>query len=254
MLDGGTGTAQDEIVNAGAGSAHLDAAPVVEQPGTFDTGQAAPDAARDSGTPADGADASLDAAAPEADALEGDATSNTDAELEAATLDADAPDSGGEDGDAGICGASLSTASGCADGVRRGLTSATRHPDIAVCAGSWEGDVSNGSVLCAAGFHVCTGAEQALRAVTFEEARCFLGCYAFDAAQDNYQCLPDCSSRVGSIDSAERLDMGAMGSGCPYQFPGANSCLSGGRIDGSENDGIGCNYNARFSGVVCCKN
>jgi hypothetical protein len=29
--------------------------------------------------------------------------------------------------------------------------------------------------------------------------------------------------------------------------------LTGGRIDASENDGIGCNYDARFSGVVCCR-
>src|SRR5262245_34492413 len=81
----------------------------------------------------------------------------------------------------------------------------------------------------------------------FQEALCFGGCYAFDAAQDNFQCLPDCSSRVGSVDIATRLDMGGMGNGCPYQFENAGSCLTGGRIDASENDGVGCNYDARFS-------
>jgi hypothetical protein len=188
----------------------------------------------------------------------GGGTGGVDAGDSGSDATADAPSDGAaidasDASDGGLCGPATSPAPGCADGVRRGLTNASRHPDVAVCAGAWTGDVSNGIALCATGFHVCTGAESALNAVTFDEALCFDGCYAFDAAQDNFQCFPDCSSRAGTVDTATGLDMGGMGSGCPYQFRNAGSCLTGGRIDASENDGIGCSYDARFSGVVCCR-
>ena len=89
--------------------------------------------------------------------------------------------------------------------------------------------------------------------MSFEEASCFTGCFAFDAAQDNNNCYSDCSSRIGTVDSATALDMGGLGRDCLYHYTGSGSCISGGRIDASENDGIGCNYDARLSGVVCCR-
>lgn len=147
-----------------------------------------------------------------------------------------------------------SSSIGCADGTRDGLLSEVEFPAVAACAGTWTGDVSAGVALCAPGWHVCLGPEPALHAVTFAQATAFAGCFAYDAAQDNYVCRPDCSAQVAAgVDSATAIDLGAIGSACPYQYPTGGSCLAIGRIDAAENSGTGCAFNAAVTtGVVCC--
>ncbi|MCC6746715.1 MAG: hypothetical protein IT371_03595 [Deltaproteobacteria bacterium] len=144
---------------------------------------------------------------------------------------------------------------GCADGTRDGLTDPVIYPAIAACSGTWTGDVSTAGSICAAGWHVCRGKEPAVKKVTYAAASAFAGCFAFDAAQDNGACYEGCSKAVtAGVDTAGNIDMAGMGSGCPYKFAsGYASCLADGRIDSSENDGVGCNYDKRMTGVVCCK-
>ena len=116
------------------------------------------------------------------------------------------------------------------------------------------GDVANGMALCAEHWHVCRGTEPAFATITYGQANAFPGCYAYDAAQDNDVCHPDCSSNIGSVDSAANLDMAGMGATCRYHYVDHRSCMTqGGRIDASENDGTGCNYSSAFSGVICCQ-
>lgn len=145
--------------------------------------------------------------------------------------------------------------SGCADGTREGLLDSAVFPAIAACGGTWTGDVSAGVALCATGWHVCTGPEPALHAITYQQAIAFAGCFPYDAAQDSFRCLPDCSAQVlAGIDTAANIDLGAMGADCPYHFPTSASCLAVGRIDASENSGTGCDFNpAITTGVVCCQ-
>jgi len=202
-------------------------------------------------TEADGAaDEGADAASPDADLSDGADAGDADA----STADADAPDADAPDAssDAAVaCGASL-PGSGCASGQRSGFFDVEVFPDIAACAGAWEGDVRNGMALCGAGFHVCRGSDAVVRGTTFAEASAFCGCYAFDAAQDNYTCLDGCSAQAPQTDALDRLDMAGMGGDCPYRFVDGASCLATGRIDATENDGIGCSYDPRMRGVVCC--
>jgi hypothetical protein len=156
----------------------------------------------------------------------------------------------GEGGQAG--GGGTIGAIGCASGERAGLVNRRTYPKIAACTGSWQGDVSNGVALCGNGWHVCRGDEPAMKAMTWEEGTSFDGCFAFDAAQDEGQCLPHCSSHVGTVDTAENIDMGGLGGGCIQRFH--TSCISNGRIDASFNSMTGCNYAEHLSGVVCCEN
>ncbi|MBK6697436.1 MAG: hypothetical protein IPG50_35420 [Myxococcales bacterium] len=216
----------------------------------------------------------LDTSLPDTGAVSDSAASDartSDVTLMDAT--ADAPNETGPASDGGADGASdaasLDGASdakladsasdagtaGCADGTRDGLSEVT-YPRVAACAGTWSGHVSTASPLCAAGSHVCTGAESALKAVQYTDAIAVTGCFAMNAAQDSFVCHVDCAAAVPSIDTAANVDMGAIGSTCPYKFPGAanGSCISGGRIDFSENSGTGCNFAAGLSGVLCCAN
>lgn len=166
-----------------------------------------------------------------------------------AAVDADA--AGGVDAD-GVD--AVGTTAGCADGTREALVDAVAMPLVAGCAGAWSGDVGGAGALCAVGWHVCNGSEPALRAVTYAAAVAAPGCFAIDAAQDNYQCLPDCSAQVAAgIDTAANIDLGGVGADCPFRFPGAGGCLADGRIDAAENSGTGCDYNpAVTNGVTCC--
>jgi hypothetical protein len=141
---------------------------------------------------------------------------------------------------------------GCADGTRDGLTDLVAFPAIAACAGSWSDDVANGAALCATGWHVCLGADAPVK-IGFAAASSFCGCFAIDAAQDNYHCYSDCSASVGIADTAPQIDMGGMGAGCQWEIPSGDSCLASGRIDASENSGTGCNYYSGLSGVMCCR-
>lgn len=150
-----------------------------------------------------------------------------------------------------IAGAPASERVVCADGQNVGLI-----PHIMACPGSWKGEIDQAQNLCATGWHVCQGTERVFNLVTYADARSFPGCFAYDAANDNNVCQPHCSAQIGRVDSATGLDMAGMGADCnrAYYFADLPSCLTkGGRIDASENDGVGCNYDRRFAGVVCCE-
>src|SRR6266404_396983 len=71
--------------------------------------------------------------------------------------------------------------SGCADGTREGLTDFQLYPNIAACAGTWTGHVSNGGHICAPGWGVCssTNNSEELKTITFADAVAFPGCFAF---------------------------------------------------------------------------
>ncbi len=100
---------------------------------------------------------------------------------------------------------------------------------------------------------MCRGKEPGLASLTYEQATSVRGCFAFDAAQDNYACYPGCSAAVKlGIDSPEAIDMGAIGADCPYAFMSGPSCLASGRIDASENSGTGCRWSPKLTGVACC--
>lgn len=194
----------------------------------------------------------LDAPGPDAPALV-DAAVDVDAVAVSidAAVDVDAPalvDAAVDPGDA------ASTSAGCADGTREGLVDPVAFPAIAACGGSWSGDVGGAGALCAAGWHVCRGDEGAVGAVTYAAATAFAGCFAIDAAQDNFICRPDCSAQVAAgIDTAANIDLAGVGASCAFQFPGAGGCLADGRIDLSENTGTGCDFSPGVTtGVVCC--
>ena len=154
-------------------------------------------------------------------------------------------------------------ASGCADGTREGLLDASRFPQIAACAGEWSGTVDqlSAKALCDPSWHVCRGDESVftheqthVAMIRTNDAVAFGGCFAFDAAHDNWACHPGCSASVAAgVDSAENIDMAGLGADCPYHL-GGDSCLSCGRIDASENSGTGCSYHSGLTGVVCCIN
>lgn len=143
---------------------------------------------------------------------------------------------------------------GCADGTREGLVDPIAFPAVAACGGSWTGDVGGAGALCAAGWHVCLGSEPAVAAVTYAAATAFAGCFAIDAAQDNFVCRPDCSAQVAAgVDTAANIDLAGVGASCAFQFPGGGGCLADGRIDHSENTGTGCDFAPGVTtGVVCC--
>lgn len=189
-----------------------------------------------------------------------DASTNDDTQIGSdTTSDSDSTneDSTNEDATPGDTGPDIVTVSsiGCASGKRAGFIDETKFPAIAACAGSWTGDVSNAASLCASGWHVCMGNDSAVTNTLYNDAIAFTGCFAFDAAQDNYACLTDCSKAVlDGVDTAENIDMAGVGSGCLWKYPSTGSCISGGRIDSSENSGTGCDYHDGLTGVVCCKN
>jgi hypothetical protein len=173
-----------------------------------------------------------------------------DAGDDAASPEVDAGDDGGAPR---ACDARTVSASGCASGERSGLVDVELHPFVAACAGSWVGDVKNGASLCGAGFHLCRGTDLGVRTLAFEPATAFCGCFALDAAQDNYNCFDGCSEQADAgIDSYTQLDMAGVGFDCPYQFRDATGCLAGARIDATENDGYGCGFAPYLSGVLCC--
>jgi hypothetical protein len=124
------------------------------------------------------------------------------------------------------------------------------------CAGNWTGDVATAGALCASGWHVCLGTEAALKAVSFEAASSFPGCFPFDAANDNQACHPGCTAAVlAGVDPVPGgIDLAAVGADCAFQLPEEASCLSSGRIDAVQNGTTGCNHTETYTGVVCCLN
>jgi hypothetical protein len=185
-----------------------------------------------------------------------DESPDTDAELlddagdDASSAEVDA----GDDGAAPrACDARTASAPGCASGERGGLIDVELYANVAACAGSWEGDVKNGASLCGTGFHLCRGTDLGVRTLGFEQATAFCGCFALDAAQDNYNCFDGCSEQADAgVDSYTQLDMAGVGFDCPYQFRDATGCLAGARVDATENDGYGCGFAPYLSGVLCC--
>jgi hypothetical protein len=136
------------------------------------------------------------------------------------------------------------------------LTNLLTYPSVAACAGKWSGDVSTAAPLCGSGWHVCIGGDGALATITFADATAFAGCFAINAALDDSTCHPgSCTDSVNAgVDDEKNIDMGGVGNDCSFKFPGDTSCITGGRIDASENSGTGCAYTSGLSGVVCCKN
>jgi hypothetical protein len=194
--------------------------------------------------------------APAIDAAPIDAAPIDAAEIDAPAIDAPAIDAPAIDAPA-IDAPAIDApplAQGCADGTREGFLDPGTFPAIAACAGTWAGDVANAAPVCAAGWHVCRGPELPLRAVTYAQATAFAGCFAVDAAQDNWMCSAGCSAAVAAgVDTAANIDLGGVGASCPYQLPGTTACFTGGRIDVSENSGTGCNFAPGITtGVVCC--
>jgi hypothetical protein len=259
-----------------AGYASLDAALVDAQADATVPDDSSPDAplseaaaanpAADATLGPDGPDASPDAeftpaedSGPEAtpaDAATDVQTDDVQTDAVAASIDAapSGPVAACSDSDSGPT-ATSDPGEGCADGTREGLEDGTVHPDVAACAGTWTGTVDQAQSLCAGGWHVCLGSEPALTSVAFNDGIAFCGCFAFDAAQDNYTCNPGCEAAVNAgVDTAGNIDMAGLGATCNYQFSGAGSCITGGRIDASENSGTGCNFTDGLSGVVCCRN
>jgi YVTN family beta-propeller protein len=141
---------------------------------------------------------------------------------------------------------------GCADGTREGLVDSTAHPDIAACAGIWQGPVGNGGILCEEGWGVCSPEDlSVLQTVDYTEASAFAGCFAYDAAEDNNPCMP-CRGDAGAD------DMAGMGQACQYHASGAPSCISSGRVDATCCDdsasGTACQFKPGLTtGVVCCR-
>jgi YVTN family beta-propeller protein len=110
--------------------------------------------------------------------------------------------------------------------------------------------VSNGSVLCAAGWSVCAPGDPALQEVTYQDALGFGGCFAYDAAQDNYACQA-CTG------TAAADDMAGMGSACGFKQGNAGSCIPGGRVDtvccADYASGTACQFKPGLTtGAVCC--
>lgn len=141
---------------------------------------------------------------------------------------------------------------GCAQGSRQGLFDRSKFPAIAACAGSWVGSVDHARGLCSRGWHVCTGREPAVRAITVDDAYGLQGCFALDAAQDDGDCHPGCLASVAAgVDTAPNIDMAGFGAGCARGRNG-QSCISGSHIEMTESSGTGCNFRPGWTGVVCC--
>ena len=124
-------------------------------------------------------------------------------------------------------------------------------PNVAVCAGVWDGHVSNAIGLCEEGWHVCAPTDaDTLQTVGFADATGFPGCFAYDAAQDNNTCRP-CNGDATSD------DMAGMGQDCGYSAQGASSCIGSGRVDAvccsDYTSGTACQFKPELtSGTVCC--
>ncbi|XP_038070819.1 uncharacterized protein LOC119739807 [Patiria miniata] len=148
-----------------------------------------------------------------------------------------------------VCLDPVQAEQGCSNGVTVGFEASHR---LAACSGSWQGHVRNASSLCAAGWDVCSWADESiLKSVTWVEAVSLPGCYAYNAAQDRGQCGP-------CTENTEQDDMGGVGRGCPHQNPGQTSCLGNGRIDASccmdSHYGQACAYRPGITtGVLCCR-
>lgn len=147
---------------------------------------------------------------------------------------------------------------GCADGSREGFVDADQFPDIAACAGVFSGHIGDTSAnsLCATGWHVCSPPDvphdaAIVSSVTFEQAKSFSGCFAFNAAHDFGKCIP-CTGGWGED------DMGGAGSDCKGTYNGgSSSCWGSGRIDAvccsDYQSGTACQHKPYLTGVVCCR-
>ena len=147
----------------------------------------------------------------------------------------------------------IAAETGCANGTREALTDPQEFPDIAACAGKWSGPVSNAHGLCAHGWNVCSSNFDIakLRRITFDDAVAVSGCFAFNAAQDNFSCIPCTGEPLAR-------EMGGIGAGCQaHERSSDDSCITGGRIDvllpSEVSTANACQFREDVTtGVLCC--
>lgn len=153
-------------------------------------------------------------------------------------------------------------ATGCADGTREGFVDEGAWADLAACAGTWSGLITelDADALCGAGFHVCNALDSELRQVDYAEATSFPGCFAYRASNDG---LDGCDALDCGTDSAHD-DMAALGRGCrlisgvgyPARGQGTSCLADGSRLDAQccaeTVAGRACRQRGE-SGVVCCR-
>lgn len=117
------------------------------------------------------------------------------------------------------------SASGCARGYRDGFLSQTTFPKIAACslddtsqlAGMSVNSDEVSNLVCAPGWHVCTGADinaagddiNAFTAITKSNAQSFDGCYAYNAQNDCNGCQDTCIDNRDS-DSSQLVSKEAL--------------------------------------------
>jgi len=147
---------------------------------------------------------------------------------------------------------------GCADGVREGFVDIEVWPQIAACAGSFQGPVFGPSAgeVCQVGWHVCSPADNPgdaafLKMVSFEDATAFGGCFAINAAQDQGECQACTGEANGD-------DMAGVGSGCSNYHPDESGCIGDGRLDviccEDHATQKACHFKPGLTdGVVCCR-
>eukprot|EP00048_Salpingoeca_helianthica_P021310 m.11588 g.11588 ORF g.11588 m.11588 type:complete len:519 (-) comp5827_c0_seq1:24-1580(-) len=155
---------------------------------------------------------------------------------------------------------------GCASGTRAGLIDPLVYPSIAVCAGSYTGNIGGpvARALCATGWHVCRGNDQPLNVLTFAQATSFTGCYAYDSAHDCNYCSTTCQAIIQNPNAACQVqpgndaDLAGLGAGCPNYETGTTSvsinCITSSRRIDSVSTNWGCDGQPSSSlGVVCCR-
>lgn len=164
-------------------------------------------------------------------------------------------------GDAARVACSRPQSEGCSDGTREGFGDTDVYPNVAACAGSWSGQIdgTSAAALCAPGWYVCSpgevaGDHQILAGITYNEARAFDGCFAYNASQDDGMCRPCTGAYYYD-------DMAAVGASCTggYYGPGSSSCIGSGRIDADCCSAFLTDHSCRqntsqpHTGVACCK-
>nr|XP_039250447.1 uncharacterized protein LOC120328109 isoform X1 [Styela clava] len=125
------------------------------------------------------------------------------------------------------------------------------HDDVAVCAGSWTGNIKSANNICRSVWHLCTWDDvEVLHKISWYEATHVSGCYAINAAHDDRTC----SNCEGKPREAE---MAAIGADCVGFNKSSLSCFGGGRIDASVShipQYVPCHHAPWISGVLCCRN
>jgi hypothetical protein len=155
---------------------------------------------------------------------------------------------------------------GCTDGTREGFVDVTVHPDLAACAGAWQGDLDTSTSadgLCATGWHVCNAADSEPRALTMQVATSFPGCFAFRASVDGLDGCEalDCTNAPGRDNVAAVGGSCGTLSGVSRMVADGGACLADRGIIASQCCSVslpgpsrtaGCPQRGE-SGVLCCR-